>query len=126
MRSSSELAGAASPRPRARQLPISTLWSLVVIVIPPVLSFLMRSGRIRSEFLHTFVFAFGLETLPCACEQAHQSHWQIEYCKHVDAPEHVLPPRNQRAQIFAQTEHDGGTDGGADQRSCAPKNDHQQ
>src|SRR5258708_4170311 len=107
---SSALAGAVEARPSARQLPSSIFCSLLVIVFPPLLSWppCSISGRLRCQFLRTFAFALSRETLANAGGDSHQPHRQIEDRQHIGPAERVLPPRHQRAEIFAQTEDDGG------------------
>src|SRR5665811_746506 len=125
MRNSSAPAGAVMARPSARQLPNSIgpscFFNVLVIVFPPLLPWPSRrkSGRLRYELLRTFIFALRCQPLSDTGGNAHQPHRQIEDREHVDAAKRVLPPRHQRAEIFAQTEDESRADRGADQRAGA-------
>src|SRR5664279_2444563 len=104
---------------RTGPLPFAPLSVLTLVILSPSRC---SSGRFRCqflgrEFIRILVFALRLQPLPQARRDTHQAHRQIEDRQHVDAAEDVLPPRHQRTEIFAQTEHDGRADGGADQRA---------
>src|SRR5688572_31404655 len=43
-------------------------------------------------------------------DKTHKTAWQIKNREHVDRPEHVLPPRHERGEVFAQEDHDRGAE----------------
>src|SRR4029453_6809695 len=119
MRSSSAaFEGAAMPKAttppnsngsQRRRKVIAMILSSAVVTLP------RKSGGHRCHFLFLFSIAGARASLTDSLRDAHQSRRQVQDRQYVDAAEHVLPPRHQRAQIFAQTEHDEGTDHAADQ-----------
>src|SRR6516164_10104891 len=65
----------------------------------------------------------GDRQIRCRCtplansrRNAHQPAWKIEDDQDIDPAQHVLPPRDQSTEIFAQKENDAGADGAPDQR----------
>ena len=112
MRSSSALAGRpAQSEHNAGQQPVRVSRclchvqsSLVVVTFLPV-----QEG--------TDANVFDFPSSPCAAAplansggNAHQASRQIKNREHVNAAEHVLPPRHQRAQIFSQAKHNRRAD----------------
>ena len=131
MRSSSDFAVAS--RGRAQQPPPSSSGpnrrsndachcphSLVVAV-----SRLLRRPRVPISSPSPRLLDFG-PSLTQALRNAHQPGRQIEDRRHVNDAQHVLPPRHQRAEKFAEAEHDEGADHAADQRARAAQHRHQQ
>src|SRR5450759_2004603 len=100
MRNSSEYAVEPRLVPTARQLPNSSGLSFrikaFVIVLPPDVVSYFRP--IRSS-MHGFQLRDRFncrppERLPNLLRNAHQAGWQIQDRQHVDAAQHVLPPRH--------------------------------
>src|SRR5262249_3345022 len=130
MRSSSAaFAGAVRPKattppnngePSRRSKVIVIAYSLVVVTFPA------RVRRSQVPFFHVFSISSRRPSLPESLRDAHQPRWQVQDRQHVDGAQRVLPPGNQRAEVFAQAEHDERADNSADQRTRAAENRHQQ
>src|SRR5262249_26674888 len=75
--------------------------SLSSLGVVPVMS----CGRRSRLFRHVLVCC-GRAPLTNALRNAHQAGRKIENGQHIDRAQHVLPPGNQGAEIFAQTEYD--------------------
>src|SRR5713101_2838445 len=115
--------------PNARHAPISIaparLANLLVIAVTPCLvaPLSLRRGR---QFLREPVPGGRSTPLANLRRNAHQAARKIENDQDIHSAEHILPPRHQRAEIFAQEEDDAGADGAAHQRPGASENHHQE
>src|SRR5262249_16430480 len=96
------------------------VYSLVVVTFP------RKSGGHQYLFFRFFSIRRSRPSLTDSFRDAHEPGWQIQDRQHVHRAEHVLPPRDQRAEIFAQAKDDGGADHAPNQRSRAAGNRPQQ
>src|SRR6266705_3546073 len=130
MRSSSALAMKLGFMPSARQPPSSSGLSrrgngfVIVLTSSVVAAFPFASGRHGCHALPAFPFGSQCPSLANAFRNAHQAGWKIEDRQHVDRSQDVLPPGNQRAEIFPQADDDAGADDAAFQRPPTPENRH--
>src|SRR5262249_45841785 len=129
MRSSSAPAvtPVASARPPPRRSGPTLRSNASVIVLSPLLPSVRVPVRAPSRRARQFLpLAERAAMAADALGNSHQSAGEIEDRQHVDGAEHVLPPRHQRAEIFAQRDDDEGADHPADQRAGAAEHRHQQ
>src|SRR5215471_6524749 len=110
MRSSSA-AFAAGVRPKATAPPNNGGPSrrskvIVIVLLPRCRDSPARVRRSRCHFLHVIPISRRRPSLTDSLRDAHQPRRQIQDREHVDGAQRVLPPGNQRAEVFAQAEHD--------------------
>src|ERR1043166_2521495 len=124
MRNSSALAGAAA-NPITTHAAVTAPIHAGVFIVPAPLVIVasVRSLRHRRQCCRP---RFLRAPLTHARRYAHQSARQIKNRQHVDAAKRILPPRHQRAEIFPQEHHHGGTDGAAHQGPRAAQHHHEQ